>query len=161
MKDPVTGYGRDPVHGHATAMTPTYKSWAAMIRRCLDPKAVQFPYYGGRGIRIDARWLVFENFLADMGVRPDGMTLSRKDNDGNYEKSNCEWTDRKEQARNRRNVHWLEFEGERMTLADFARRIGIVRSALYNRVSEGWTIERIVRHYADAANWQRCRRVDH
>lgn len=62
-----------------------------MVRRCTKPGDPRYPDWGGRGITIDPRWMSFANFLADMGERPPGMTLNRKDNDGPYTKLNCEW----------------------------------------------------------------------
>ncbi|HJY92490.1 MAG TPA: hypothetical protein VJ255_19550 [Candidatus Acidoferrum sp.] len=82
-------------HGHApkAGITQTYLSWAKMKQRCLNPKQVQFKWYGGRGITVCERWLIFDNFLADMGERPSRKhTINRINNDGNYEPSNCEWS---------------------------------------------------------------------
>ena len=92
-------------HGHkkSNQITPTYSTWQSMKRRCLNEDNHNFKYYGGRVIMICERWMVFENFLADMGERPEGKTLDRINNDGHYEPSNCKWSTSKEQANNRSN----------------------------------------------------------
>lgn len=80
-----------------------YHSWQMMKNRCLNPKSKDYPYYGGRGIRIAARWMRFEEFLADMGRRPSSKhTLERRNNNQHYERNNCYWGTRQDQARNRR-----------------------------------------------------------
>lgn len=78
-----------------------YNSWRGMITRCTNPRANTYEGHGGRGIRVCERWLVFENFLEDMGDRPQGLTIERLDNDGNYEPGNCKWATWSEQNLNK------------------------------------------------------------
>lgn len=82
--------------------SPTQYSWSAMRRRCNNENHEQYKDYGGRGITYDPQWENFDVFLKDMGYRPEGTSLDRKDNDKNYNKENCQWGTRIEQARNRR-----------------------------------------------------------
>lgn len=98
--------GHAAKHGHALdgAPSPTYRTWARIIQRCSNPKHASYPAYGGRGIWVDLRWLVFSNFLADMGEKPDGYTLDRIDNNGHYTKDNCRWALRAQQDRNKQQT---------------------------------------------------------
>jgi len=131
-------------HGHTThtASSPTYKSWHMMKQRCLNPNYDQYENYGGRGIKVVAHWGDFENFLADMGKRPEGMTLDRIDNSKGYSKANCRWATKKEQQRNRRTNRMLSYQGETMCLLDWANRLGIKQHSLSMRIDVyGWTVE--------------------
>jgi hypothetical protein len=89
-------------HGHTEGdSTPTYRSWEGMKRRCLSPKATNYHLYGAKGVTVCERWLTFDNFLADMGVRPSGLTLDRIDGSKGYEPGNCRWATRLSQNQNR------------------------------------------------------------
>jgi hypothetical protein len=82
--------------------TPTYQSWYDMIRRCTHAHRPEYVNYGGRGITVCERWKLFANFVVDMGEKPDGLMLERKDNSLGYYKENCKWATRLEQNRNKR-----------------------------------------------------------
>lgn len=86
---------------HGLTRTPTYRSWQHMIRRCFDKKHNRYEIYGGRGIKVCERWLEFMNFLSDMGIRPEGMSLDRINNDADYKPENCRWATPKQQTNNR------------------------------------------------------------
>lgn len=89
-------------HGHNNRLgqSPTYKSWDDMLSRCRRPSHNSYPQYGGRGITVCERWLDFRNFLADMGERPAGMSLDRRDGSKGYDPGNCRWATQKQQVRN-------------------------------------------------------------
>ena len=94
------------IHGHTIfGKSSTYISWQCMGSRCNNPKAAGYAYYGGRGIKVCERWHQFENFLADMGERPEGMTLDRVDSNGNYGPGNCRWATYSDQSRNQRRYY--------------------------------------------------------
>lgn len=126
---------------HGMESTPTYRSWTSMKVRCSDKNHISFKNYGGRGITVCDSWLIFDNFLADMGVRPDGTTLDRKDTNGNYEPSNCRWASAVVQHRNTRLNKFFEFNGENITLAEISERYGVNISTLRARVRARWSIE--------------------
>lgn len=91
------------IHGHATGgLSPTYASWNNMLARCTNPNNESYNYYGARGITVCERWFTFENFLADMGEKPEGLLLDRENNDGNYEPGNCRWVNYSVSNLNRR-----------------------------------------------------------
>lgn len=118
-----------------------YRSWKAMHTRCYDTNHAGYKNYGGRGITVCGRWGSFENFLADMGERPEGMTLERKQNGKGYSPANCVWATDAEQRRNTRTTRLLTVRGETKTMSEWARTLGVKPSTVYLRLRGGWSVE--------------------
>lgn len=133
-------------HGEANK-TNEYLIWRGMLQRCRDPKAPEFPRYGGRGIRVCARWRDYANFLADMGRRPSKQhSLDRIDNDGWYEPFNVRWATDAEQNSNKRTNRYVMFAGARLTFAQFSDMLGLHRVTTRRRLLRGETPEQIAAH---------------
>lgn len=120
---------------HGLARTPTYNSWAGMLYRCNNPSAPNYKHYGGRGISVHLEWLSFENFLCDMGLRPEGTTLGRIDNDLSYNPSNCRWETIDDQSLNKRSTIYVVFEDEVMPVTTACELSGVDRSSVAHMVS--------------------------
>jgi len=131
--------------------TPEFEAWRSMKKRCFLECTPQRQNYGGRGITVCERWMVFANFLADVGFRPGpGYSLDRyPDTNGNYEPGNVRWATRIEQQNNTTKNHILEHDGKRMTIADWARETGISYVVLSSRVRYGWDADRILTQPVD------------
>ena len=103
-----------------------FNSWSGIKQRCYYHRHIEFNRYGGRGIVMCAQWEnSFAAFLADMGPRPSGYSIERKDNDGPYNKNNCKWASRSEQMNNTSKNIFVEHNGQRMTLKQLATHLGV------------------------------------
>lgn len=130
---------------HGKSKSPLYIRWRAMRARCQNKKSKHYRNYGGRGIFICERWSEFENFAADMGGSfIEEMELERKDNNGNYEPSNCIWVSRETQQRNRRSNHLVSIEGVSKTLVEWQEETGIKANTILTRIRRGWPEKRIL-----------------
>jgi len=152
MANPV---GSPPRHGHSVGYktSPTYNSWNGMRTRCNNPNHDNYPYYGGRGITHCKEWETFDQFLEDMGVRPEGKTLDRIDPNGNYEPSNCRWLSVAKQNINRANTPFISAFGRTQPLSVWARETGMNVDMLRKRLSRGWSVERTLLHSSHTP-WQ-------
>lgn len=122
---------------HRMSGTPEYVSWSGMIARCMSPTNPAFPRYGGRGISVCERWLVFERFFEDMGPKPSARhSIDRINNDGNYEPGNCRWASSLEQQANRSSTRLVT-----LTLGALSRISGVDHKKLWRRLRAGWTVE--------------------
>lgn len=137
------------VGGHTThgmSNTPVYRTWMSMLSRCNNPSSTSYPRYGGLGVEVCERWHSFENFYADMGDKPEGMSIERKENSKGYYKENCKWATPVEQAKNRRSTTYVRVHGRILSFADAVRRFGAVSyHVAKNRVNrDGWSAARAI-----------------
>lgn len=131
--------------GLTTEYALEYRRYNGIKNRCYNKNCPQYKDYGGRGIKICDRWLGpngFRNFLDDMGACPNKkLSIDRIDNDGDYSPENCRWATTKQQANNRRSNRYLTFNGETLTVAEWADKIGVKRHTLEERLRRGEPIE--------------------
>ena len=137
------------VHGASVknggVLFSTYIAWQSMLWRCYNKKRKDYPRYGGRGIKVCEQWRAdFPRFLKDMGLRPRGMSLDRKNNERGYDWLNCRWATPTQQARNKSSNHLLEFKGERKTITEWSETTGIQKSTLWRRIQKGWSAARVI-----------------
>lgn len=129
---------------HGLAGTPSYRAWLDMRNRCFCKSNPRFKDYGGRGISICIRWNDFRIFLHDMGLRPNGKSLGRIDNDGHYTPENCRWESRSEQQRNRRTNRILTFRGLSWPVVQWAEHLGIKPETIHGRLRKGWPLKKVL-----------------
>lgn len=126
---------------------PLYHVWLQMMYRCHKPSSRNYGRYGGRGIVVCDEWKDFDGFVSwsdSVGGRPDGYTLDRIDNDGNYEPSNCRWVPMKTQNVNKSDNIVIMYKGVSKTLSEWADCLGIKWVTLHNRYTRGWSVERML-----------------
>lgn len=129
---------------HGDYKNPLYAVWTSMKQRCYNPKAQEYKNYGGRGITVTPEWmdwLTFKEWAVSHGYEK-GLSIERKDVNGNYEPSNCTWITLTQQAYNKRSNHLLTFRGETKTATEFAKQYGFRPCVVLRRLSRGWSTEK-------------------
>ena len=131
---------------HGMTKTPEYSIWVQMRRRCRDPKMASYSRYGARGITVSDEWDdSFEVFYSDMGPRPDAnYSIDRIDGFKGYSKENCRWATHEEQNNNRSSNVLLNHLGKTLSVAEWAREIGVSRMTLHSRIKRGLSVEKIL-----------------
>lgn len=136
--------GKEMFTKHGNYNHPLYHTWAHIMRRCYNADGEDKALYQDKGIIVCERWHEFENFVTDMGARPDNHSIDRINSNGNYEPGNCRWATAITQANNRKSNSFVTFKGEKMTMANFARTIGIcAQKARYLIKMKGMTTDEV------------------
>jgi hypothetical protein len=132
----------DTITTHDMTGSPEHQAWTALKSRCYTRSNIGYPFYGGRGIKVCARWLhSFESFLSDMGPRPGPeYSVDRIDPNRDYSPENCRWATRAQQDSNRRSSRLITFNSRTQTVADWARETGLSKSGLLYRLNAGWSV---------------------
>lgn len=129
---------------------PEFSCWRAMIQRCLDQSSPAFEQYGGVGITVCDGWLNFDVFLRDMGPRPSSdHSIDRIDNNKGYSPDNCRWATLIQQARNKKKVPLLTYQGLTMTAPEWSEKLGFARGTINDRLRRGWFVEKALSTPAD------------
>lgn len=146
---------RKMVTTHGLSVNKWWSNWHRMMDRCYNKKSARYASYGGRGISVCERWHDAALFHEDMGDRPEGKSLDRINNDGNYSPENCKWSTYIEQNNNRRTTKIIEFNGESLSGAQWARKLGVSKGFIYHRLKT-MTVEKALTLRHDV---QACQRV--
>lgn len=130
---------------HGSSHTRLYSIWSNMITRATNPKGTAYHRYGGRGVIMCPEWRnsfqAFKDWALANGYA-DGLTIDRIDNDGIYEPSNCRWVTWSEQFNHRSNSRLVTYQGETLTIAQWAEKLNLSKTMLYQRFEAGWPSER-------------------
>ena len=132
---------------HGLRYQPMYGTYNDIKARCLNKKRRGYAGYGGRGIKIHSEWedspkSFFDYIASELGERPEGQTLDRINNDGNYEPGNLKWSTPRQQCNNQRTNKHITFNGETLTMAQWSRRTNIRKDVIAGRLRYGWSVER-------------------
>lgn len=122
-----------------------YCIWKHMKDRCYNPNFKHYGHYGGRGITVCDEWRKDFNSFYEWAISngyDDSLTLDRKDVNGNYDPTNCRWATRREQMLNTRRNHYLTYDGETLTVNEWAEKLGMKQNTLLCRIRRGWSVER-------------------
>lgn len=132
---------------HGMCNTRPYRIWNSMKQRCSNPNAISYKYYGAKGTSVCSEWeefLCFYSWAMSHGYA-DNLTIDRIDTNGNYEPSNCRWVTNKEQQNNTSYTRLLTFDGETLSIMQWAEKTGIHPNMLYKRIRRGWGIEKAIK----------------
>lgn len=139
---------------HRMRHSPEWNIWQGMLRRCHSEGDKAFRHYGGRGIFVCDQWRhSFAQFYSDMGPRPKGLTMERKQNDGPYSPDNCMWADWFQQANNRRSSVKITHDGKTLSPAQWALLIGVPVGTIHKRRSAGMPVEKILAGKGTLKRW--------
>ncbi len=144
-----------------------YRAWRNMRQRCNNKNVPNYYRYGGRGITVCQQWDTFETFLEDMGLRPSAKhSIDRRDNNGNYEPSNCYWATREQQENNKESTILLTHNGRTLSLAQWAKELGMSYDHIRSRYRYGWDIASIIKtpknkHHRERINNHKSRLITH
>lgn len=136
LRDEMREEHNKPTHGETN--TRLYNIWRGMKKRCYQPTSAGYKNYGGRGITVCDEWIASYEAFRDWSIAngyTDGLTLDRIDSNGNYEPSNCRYASYLEQENNKRNSHFIEVNGVKLTVAQWARITNTPPSTLKNRIA--------------------------
>jgi hypothetical protein len=143
-----------PSKRHGMTNTRFYVIYRSIIQRTTDKNCAKYRIYGGRGIKCE--WKDFNSFFNDMyesyieqsiKLGEKNISIERKDNNGNYSKKNCCWILLQEQAKNRRNNHYIKYKGTTQTIGDFEKSIGVCRGLVRYHTNKGLSIRQIINYY--------------